>query len=88
MQIDAKHISNTLPVSESPLSQIQKSVNKMIRIFVKIITVLKYTSSCSTDCESCLIDGVNKNRLNAEEFMRYLQWFLTSNPDTTACNQG
>ncbi|XP_065898214.1 NPC intracellular cholesterol transporter 1-like isoform X2 [Dysidea avara] len=41
-----------------------------------------------TNCESCLIDGANKNRPNPEEFMQYLPWFLTSNPDTTTCNQG
>ena len=42
-----------------------------------------------TDCTTCLIDGgVNENRPNTEEFMQYLPWFLTSNPDSTTCNQG
>ncbi|XP_065898211.1 NPC intracellular cholesterol transporter 1-like isoform X1 [Dysidea avara] len=39
-------------------------------------------------CDDCLVKDVNNNRPNSSEFMRYLPWFLTSNPDTTTCNQG
>ena len=41
-----------------------------------------------TDCESCIVEGENLNRPNVEQFMQYLPWFLTSNPDTHTCNQG
>ena len=40
-------------------------------------------------CEPCLnITGASIYRPNPTEFIRYLPWFLTSNPDTTTCSQG
>ena len=62
--------------------------NKSSKCMLEHVCVCVMKILCLAVCDDCLVKDVNNNRPNSSEFMRYLPWFLTSNPDTTTCNQG